>query len=41
MFHHLDVEGTFTDGAARFYAASVLVVLQHLHNKVLFYLKNL
>ena len=37
LFHYLDVEGSFTDNAARFYTANVLLALQHLHSKGILY----
>jgi cGMP-dependent protein kinase len=37
LFHHLDVEGSFSDAAARFYAANVVVALQRLHSRGIVY----
>lgn len=32
LFRYLDIEGAFTDTTARFYAANVLLALEHLHS---------
>lgn len=37
LFHHLDIEGSFSDGAACFYAANVLLALECLHAKGVVY----
>lgn len=37
LFHYLDVEGSFSDEAARFYAANVLLALQQLHAQGIVY----
>lgn len=37
LFHHLDVEGSFGDDAACFYAANVLLALEFLHGRGIVY----
>jgi len=37
LFQYLDQEGAFSDEIARFYAANVLLALQHLHGKGIVY----
>lgn len=37
LFHHLDIEGSFSDGAACFYAANVLLALEYLHGRGIVY----
>ena len=37
LFTYLDQEGAFSDGTSRFYAANVLLALQHLHRKGIVY----
>ena len=37
LFHHLDVEGSFSDAAAAFYAANVLLALEFLHGRGIVY----
>lgn len=37
LFHHLDIEGSFSDGAACFYAANVLLALECLHARGIVY----
>lgn len=37
LFHHLDIEGSFSDAAACFYAANVLLALECLHARGIVY----
>ena len=37
LFHYLDLEGAFSDDTARFYAANVILALQHLHSQGIVY----
>lgn len=37
LFHHLDIEGSFNDQTACFYAANVLLALEFLHSKGIVY----
>lgn len=37
LFHHLDIEGSFSDAAACFYAANVLLALECLHAREIVY----
>jgi serine/threonine protein kinase len=37
LFHHLDIEGSFSDAAACFYAANVLLALECLHARDIVY----
>ena len=37
LFHHLDLAGAFDEATAMFYAANVLLALEHLHSRGLVY----
>lgn len=37
LFHHLDLEGSFDEATAMFYAANVLLALEFLHSKGIVY----
>ena len=37
LFHYLDMEGAFSDETAQFYAANVILALQHLHSQGIVY----
>jgi serine/threonine protein kinase len=37
LFHHLDIEGSFSDATACFYAANVLLALECLHARGIVY----
>ena len=37
LFHHLDLEGAFDEPTAMFYAANVLLALEHLHQHGIVY----
>ena len=37
LFHHLDLEGAFDENTAMFFAASVLMALEFLHDKNMVY----
>jgi serine/threonine protein kinase len=37
LFHHLDIEGSFSDTTACFYAANVLLAMECLHSRGIVY----
>lgn len=37
LFHHLDLAGAFDEATAMFFAANVLLALEHLHSRGLVY----